>query len=72
MEGGKNLEGGTTFHLFYMHACRSGYQVEKENNNNCRPLAAERPAAAMSVYFFVPSTRIFQAKVVYMVLESLS
>ena len=37
---------------------RSGYQVEKEKKNNCRPLAAERPAAAMFV-LFVPSTTIF-------------
>ena len=35
----------------------------------CRPLAAECPAAAMFV-LFVPSTRIFRAKVVYMVLGS--
>ena len=54
----KIREGGDTF--------RSGYQVEKEKKNNCRPLAAERPAAAMFV-LFVPSTRIFRAKVVYMV-----
>ena len=50
---------------------RSGYQVEKEKKKNCRPLAAERPAAAMFV-LFVPSTctRFFRAKVVYMVLGS--
>ena len=43
--------------------------MEKEKKNNCRPLAAERPASAMFV-LFVPSTRIFRAKVDYMVLES--
>ena len=42
--GRKILEGGTTFG-------RSGYQVEKEKKNNCRPLAAERPAAATFVLF---------------------
>ena len=40
--------------------------MEKEKRKNCPPLAIERPAAAM----FVPSTRIFRAKVVYMVLGS--
>ena len=45
------------------------YQMEKEKKNNCRPLAAERPAAAMFI-LFVASTRIFRAKVVYMVLGS--
>ena len=40
-------------------------QVEKEKKTNCRPLEAERPAAAMFVRF-VPITRIFRAKVVYM------
>ena len=43
--------------------------MEKEKKKNCWPLAAERPAAAMFV-LFVPSTRIFRAKVVYMVLGS--
>ena len=43
--------------------------MEKEKKNNCRPLVAERPATAMFV-LFVPSTRIFWAKVVYMVLRS--
>ena len=47
----------------------SGYQVKKEKKKNCRPLAAERPAAAMFV-LFVRSTRIFRAEVVYMVLGS--
>ena len=41
--------------------------AEKEKKKNCRPLAVERPAAAMLV-FPVPSTRTFRAKVVYMVL----
>ena len=48
---------------------RSGYQVEMEKKKNCPPLAAERPPAAMFV-LFVPSTRIFRAKVVYMALGS--
>ena len=56
--------------LFVCFTCRnfgrSGYQVEKEKKNNCRPLAAACSAAAMFV-LFVPSTRIFRAKVVYMV-----
>ena len=43
--------------------------MEKEKNKNYRPLAAERPAAAMFV-LFVPSTRIFRAKTVYVVLGS--
>ena len=43
--------------------------MEKEKKKNCRPLAAERSAAAMFVLFF-PSTRIFQANLVYMVLGS--
>ena len=38
--------------------------MEKERKKNCRPLAAESPAAAMCA-LFVPSTRIFRAKVVY-------
>ena len=41
--------------------------MEKGKKNNFRPLVAERPAAAMFV-LFVPSTRIFRAKVVNMVL----
>ena len=45
--------------------------MEKEKKKNYRPLPAERPAAAMCV-LFVPSTRIFRAKAVYMVLGSLS
>ena len=55
--------------LFVCFTCRnfgrSGYQVEKGKKNNCRPLAAERPAAAMFV-LFVPCARIIRAKVVYM------
>ena len=66
----KIREGGKTFRCFkYRNYGRSGYQVKKEKKNNCRPLAAERPAAAMFV-LFVPSTSIFRAKVVYMVLGS--
>ena len=45
--------------------------MEMEKRKNCLPLAVERSAAAMFVLLiFVPSTRIFQAKVVYMVLGS--
>ena len=55
LHGGRKIqEGGTTFRLVYMHY---------------RPLAVERPAAAMFV-LFIPCTRIFRAKVVYMVLGS--
>ena len=43
--------------------------MEKEQKNNCQPLAAERPVAAMFV-LFVPNTRIFRAKAVYVVLGS--
>ena len=67
MEGGRSQKAEQ---LFVCFTCRnfgrSGYQVEKEKKNNCRSLAAERPAAVMFV-LFVPSTRIFRAKVVYMV-----
>ena len=43
--------------------------MENEKKKNCWPLAAESPSAAMFV-LFVPSTRVFRAKVVYMVLGS--
>ena len=43
--------------------------MEKEKKKNCRPLAAQRSAAAI-LFFFVPSTRIFRVKVVYMELGS--
>ena len=44
--------------------------MEKEKKKNCRSLAAEGPAAAMFSFclFFVPGTRTFRARVVYMVL----
>ena len=54
---------------------RSSESLESSCGNakrNCRPLPAEyreHPAAAMFV-FFVPSTRNFRAKAVYMVLGS--
>ena len=48
--------------------------MEKEKRKNYLPLVVEHPAAAMFVLFcfvfFVPSTRIFRAKVVYIVLGS--
>ena len=48
----KILEGGSTFRLVYIRNFgRSGYQVEKEEKKNCRPLAAERSAAAIFVLF---------------------
>ena len=50
----KILEGGRTFRLLKTFG-RSGYQVEKEKKKTCRPIAAERLAAAMFV-LFVPST----------------
>ena len=66
----KILEGEK---LFIWFTCRNfgrgGYYVLKEARRNRRPLAAERPPAAMFV-FLVPSTRTFRAKVVYMVLGS--
>ena len=43
--------------------------MEKEKKKNSHPLPAKRPAAAMFV-LFVPSTTIFRAKAVYMVLGS--
>ena len=59
--------------LFSWFTCRnfgrSGYQEKKEKKKNCRPLDAERLAAAV-LFFFVPSTRMFRAKVVYMELGS--
>ena len=66
----KILEGGTTFALLYMQKFRPKWLPSGEGKkNNCWPLAAERPAAAMFV-LFVPSTRIFRANVVYMALRS--
>ena len=66
----KILEGGTTFHLLYMLKFRPKWLSSREGKEeNCRPITAERPAAAMFV-LFVPITRIFRAKVVYMVLGS--
>ena len=42
----------------------------KEKKKKCRPLAAERLTAAGIFVIFVPSTRIFRAKVVYIELGS--
>ena len=41
----------TTFRLVYICSSfgQGGYQVEKESKRNSRPLAAERPAAAMFI-----------------------
>ena len=53
--------------------------MQKEKKKNCRPLAGERPAAAVFFlsfrlsflfFFFVLSTKTFCVKVVYMVLGS--
>ena len=52
----KILEGQTTFRLVYTQ------------KKSCRPLATERPATAMTLFFLVPSNRTFRANVVYMVL----
>ena len=52
--GRKILEGGTKFRLLYMQKFRPKWFFEKETKNNCRPLAAERPAAAMFVGSFCP------------------
>ena len=70
LEGGRSQKAKQ---LFVCFTCRNfgrtGYQVEKKNN--CGPLAAERPAAAMHIFvLFVPGTRIFRKKIVYMVLGS--
>ena len=66
----KVLEGGTTFRLVYMQKFRSGWLPRGEGKEEkLSALPAERPAAAMFVRF-VPSTRIFRAKVVYMELGS--
>ena len=66
----KILEGGTTFRLVYMQKFRPRCLPSREGKEEkLSPLAAERPAAAMFV-LFVPSTRIFRAKAVYMVLGS--
>ena len=64
----KILQGGTTFRLLYMLKFRpKRFPSKGGKKKNCRPIAAERLAAAMLV-LFVPNTRIFRAKVVYMVL----
>ena len=55
----KILEGGTTFRLVTLHAEISVHEV-----NDC----SKRPAAIF--VWFVPSTRNFLVKAVYMVLES--
>ena len=50
----KILEGKTTFRLVYMQKFRSRWLPSgegKEEKLNCRPLAAERPAAAIFVLF---------------------
>ena len=65
MEEGRFVKLGRSEKVEKLFVCitcrnlgRSGYQVEKEKKKNCRPLAAERPVAAMFV-LFLPSTRIF-------------
>ena len=55
---------------FGLHAEISvGVVTKCRRKKKCRPLAAERSAAAI-LFFFVPSTGIFRAKVVYMELGS--
>ena len=44
--------------------------MEKEKRKNCLPLAVERPTAGPCLFFFYPCSRIFRAKIVYMVLGS--
>ena len=68
--GRKVLEGGTNF-SFALHAEIPAEVVTKWRRKRriCRPLAAERSAVAIFV-LFVPSTGIFRANVVYMVLGS--
>ena len=56
--------------MVYTQTFRSGWLPRGEGKeNNCRSLEAERPAAAMFVYWsvYVSSTRTFRVKVVYMV-----
>ena len=57
MEGGRSEKAEK---LFVYFTCRnfgrSGYQVEKEKKNDCRPWVAERPTAAMFI-LFVTSTK---------------
>ena len=67
----KILEGETTFRLVYMQKFRPGWLSSGGGKDkklyafsSCR---SECPAASISLFLFVPSTRIFRAKVVYMV-----
>ena len=54
--GRKILEGETTFHLVNMQTFWSEWLPRGEGKEkNCRPLDAERLAAAI-LFFFVPST----------------
>ena len=51
----KILEGETTFRLVYMQKVRSEWlPIGEGKEKNCRPLEAERSAAAI-LFFFVPS-----------------
>ena len=51
MKGGRSKIAKRPFRLGYRYFGGSGYQVGKEKKENCRPSAAERPAAAMFVLF---------------------
>ena len=67
---GRSLKADQLFVWFTCSRFRSGWLPSGEGN--WRPLATERPAAAVFVCFLFndPSTRSFRAKVVYMVLGS--
>ena len=60
MEGGRSEKAEKTFLLLYMQKFRPKWLPSGEEKE-------EKVSAAMFVLFF-PSTRIFRAKVVYMVL----
>ena len=66
----KIQEGRTTFRLIYMQKFRPKWLPSGEGKEEkLSAFSSWRPAAAMFV-LFVPSARIFRAKVVYMVLGS--
>ena len=62
-----SLEGGTTFHWVYMQRFRSVWLTIK-NKLKIKDYPLNNPDAIF--VWFVPSTRIFLAKAVYMVLGS--
>ena len=63
----RSLEGGTTFHWVYMQRFRSVWLTIK-NKLKIKDYPLNNSDAIF--VWFVPSTRIFLAKAVYMVLGS--